>query len=123
MTDRLTIDQITSDDLDQMYAEIDQLRAREERATIYQAAWHSARHRARLMSEELTRRAPLTGQYAAALARIQALADEHPAGIDTALVLEALDQTSPAPATVEAGPTVREAAHADRRWPLEKHGE
>jgi hypothetical protein len=32
----------------------------------------------------------------AALARIQALADEHPAGIDTALIHEALDQTSPA---------------------------
>lgn len=28
----------------------------------------------------------------ARLARIEALADEHPAGIDTALVLEALDQ-------------------------------
>lgn len=32
----------------------------------------------------------------ATIARIQALADEHPAGIDTALIHEALDQTGPA---------------------------
>lgn len=34
----------------------------EERAAAYQTAWHSARRLARVMSEELTRRAPLTGQ-------------------------------------------------------------
>jgi hypothetical protein len=38
------------------------------------------------------------GFYEAALARIQALIDAHPAGIDTALILEALDQTTPAAA-------------------------
>lgn len=36
------------------------------------------------------------------LARIQALADEYPAGIDTALIHEALDQPAPAPAATEA---------------------
>lgn len=38
----------------------------------------------------------------AALARVQALADEYPAGIDTALIHEALDQPAPAPAATEA---------------------
>lgn len=41
----------------------------------------------------------------AALARIQALADEYPAGIDTALIHEALDTTTPAPAATEATDT------------------
>jgi hypothetical protein len=64
----------------------------------------------------------------AALARVQALADEYPAGIDTALIHEALDQTRPAAtqATEHAhndGPSVREAADNDRRWPLQKAGE
>jgi hypothetical protein len=41
----------------------------------------------------------------ATLARIQALVDAHPAGIDTAHILEALDQTTPAatPATEPCG--------------------
>lgn len=38
----------------------------------------------------------------AALARIQAIADEHPAGIDTALIHEALDQTGPLTPAEEA---------------------
>jgi hypothetical protein len=36
-----------------------------QRAETYRTAWHSARTRARMMSAELTRRAPLNGQYAA----------------------------------------------------------
>lgn len=54
MTDRLTIDQITSDGLDQLYDRLDRAEA--------------------------------------AVARIEALAEEYPVGIDTALIHEALDQ-------------------------------
>lgn len=59
---RKTADTITDDELDALY----------ERAATYQAAWHSARHRVRALSDELTRRAPLTGQYAAAIERVRA---------------------------------------------------
>lgn len=41
-------------------------------------------------------------RYAAALARIQALADQYPAGIDTALIHAALDTEQPAPAATQA---------------------
>jgi hypothetical protein len=63
-----------------------------------------------------------------ALARIAALADQHPAGIDTALILEALALAEqPRTAATHAadggsfpahhdGPTLRECAEADRRW-------
>lgn len=48
------------------------------RGDRYRTAWRNARQRARAMSDELTRRAPLTGQYAAALARVrEALASLH----------------------------------------------
>ncbi|MFC9949223.1 hypothetical protein ACFVIN_01420 [Streptomyces prasinus] len=47
----------------------------EQYARRFYLAWKSARRRARVMSDELTRRAPLTGQYAAALARVRAVAD------------------------------------------------
>ncbi|MEV0691801.1 hypothetical protein [Streptomyces sp. NPDC050388] len=48
------------------------------RGDRYRTAWRNARQRARVMSDELTRRAPLTGQYAAALARVrEALASLH----------------------------------------------
>lgn len=69
MTERRhTADSITDDALDALY----------ERAAIYQAAWHSARRRARVLSDELTRRAPLTGQYAAAIDRVQQAAHDLP---------------------------------------------
>ncbi|MFE9936354.1 hypothetical protein [Streptomyces hirsutus] len=113
---RYTASTITDEALDQMYRRIEtlehvaagnkghvqlivpELERAEERATIYRAAWHSARRRARVTSDELTRRAPLTGQYAAALARVRALAERwqgamrdgerHPAAV---AVLAALD--------------------------------
>lgn len=49
----------------------------------------------RAEAEELT-------EARAAVARVQALADEYPAGIDTALIHQALDQPAPAPAATEA---------------------
>ncbi|SDM47085.1 hypothetical protein SAMN04487981_101627 [Streptomyces sp. cf386] len=45
-------------------------------AERYEAAWRNARARAAVLSNELTRRAPLTGQYAAALARVHALYEQ-----------------------------------------------
>jgi hypothetical protein len=56
----------------------------------------------------------------AALARITALAEEHPVGIDTALIHEALATAEPAH---DDGPSVRDCAADDRRWPLQKAGE
>lgn len=63
----------------------------------------------------------IAGRLAAAektLARIQAVADDHPAGIDTALIHEALDQTGPATAqaTEPAGLRAR-IAHTLRTTP------
>jgi hypothetical protein len=45
-------------------------------AERYEAAWRSARHRAAVLSSEVTRRAPLLGQSQAALARVHALATQ-----------------------------------------------
>ena len=60
-------------------------------------------------------------QAEAKLGRVQRLAEEYPAGIDTALIEEALDDPQPAH---DAGPSVRECAAADRRWwDSEKTGE
>jgi len=81
----------------------------------------------------------------AAIARIRALADEHPVAIPTHLVDEALDQTAGEPAAVEPGtryaqaiadvqssgpaarhddgPSIAEAAADDRTWDLRKAGE
>jgi hypothetical protein len=73
----------------------------------------------------------------AAIARVRAAADQlhravhnadgkpltaYDRGVDTAVrrVLSALDEPAP---THNAGPTARECAANDRRWPLEKHGE
>lgn len=56
----------------------------------------------------------------ATIARVQRLVDEYPVGIDTALLEAALDDPPPAH---NDGPSVREAARNDRRWPLEKAGE
>jgi hypothetical protein len=50
-------------------------------AERFEAAWHSARHRAAVLSAALTCRSPLLGQYAAALARVRALHQEQPNGL------------------------------------------
>ena len=76
MTDRHTADSITSDALDQLYAHI---------ATLEHVAAGNKRH-VQLIVPDLQR-------AEAALARVQNIADEHPAGIDTALIWEALDDT------------------------------
>jgi hypothetical protein len=66
MTDRIPLDSLNSDQLDALYDERDRLRA----------AWRSARHRARVLSDEVTRRAPLLGEYAAEMARLRATLDD-----------------------------------------------
>jgi hypothetical protein len=62
----------------------------------------------------------------AALARIAALADQHPAGIDTALILEALPEQPRTTANNPAddGPSVRDCAADDRaHWTQKYAGE
>lgn len=47
------------------------LHAPADRAAVYRDAWHSARRRARVLSDELTRRAPLLGEYATEIERLR----------------------------------------------------
>ncbi|MFJ9101343.1 hypothetical protein ACIRJM_23080 [Streptomyces sp. NPDC102405] len=77
MTDRKTIDQISSDDLDQLYEQLAAEQA--DNTALRRQLLHCPHRDARARAE-------------ARLPRIEALADEHPAGIDTALILEALDE-------------------------------
>ena len=68
----------------------------------------------RVLADEVTRLSAVTGQLRALATRWQATVrpgEPHPAA---AAILNILD---------DAGPTVREAAANDRRWPLEKAGE
>ncbi|CAM5602067.1 hypothetical protein [Streptomyces coeruleorubidus] len=95
MTYRLSINEITSDQLDALYQ---QLEARESAIATY---------RAQLRLEQ------------ARIARVRRLIDEHPVAVGTHLLEEALDE----PPVHNAGPSLREAAANDRLWPLEKHGE
>lgn len=88
MTGRHTVNTITSDALDALYNRI---------ATLEAVAAGNKRH-VQLIVPDLER-------AEATLARIQALADEYPAGIDTALIHEALDQHPPTPAATEATDT------------------
>ncbi|MEV8523197.1 hypothetical protein AB0451_03415 [Streptomyces sp. NPDC052000] len=77
-----------------------------ERAAIYRAAWHSARRRARVLSDDLTRRAPLLGQYAAAASEAEAhrLALSQVLGLGTGAPWDAIQERAselavlPAPA-------------------------
>ncbi|MGW7726267.1 hypothetical protein ACWGJ6_23395 [Streptomyces canus] len=78
MTDRHTIDTINSDQLDQLYERL--AAAEKENTELRDALAHCPEREPRQRAE-------------AAIARIQALADDHPAGVDTALIHEALDQT------------------------------
>lgn len=77
MTDRHSVDTITSDVLDQLYADRD--RADEVIGELNESNTGLARQAARAE---------------AALTRIRQLAEEHPAGIDTAHIWEALDGTA-----------------------------
>lgn len=81
---RLTVDNINSDALDELYfrlarAEEGERRAKARarhwyhRASRYSEAWMSARRGRRTLSAELTRRAPLLGESQAAIARVRAL--------------------------------------------------
>lgn len=78
MNDRHTVDSITSDALDALYASLEAAHDTElyRQLRTADAAFASASVRA--------------ARAEAALARVQALAEEHPAGIDTALIHEAL---------------------------------
>jgi hypothetical protein len=108
VTDRLTIDQINSDQLDALYDEIDRLTA--ELADYDRRVQHLIRELTALRAvargycpacgrgdaaptvadwEQQKQRAD---QAEAALARVHALAEEYPAGIDTTLIHAALDQ-------------------------------
>lgn len=90
MTDRIPLDHLTSDALDQLYDRI---------ATLEAVAAGNKRH-VQLIVPDLER-------AEAIVARIQDLADEYPAGIDTALIHEALDQPAPAPAATEQAKAMR----------------
>ncbi len=81
MTDRIKLDELNSDQLDALYDERDRLRADRSRY-----------HRS------LQQKTAQVHEQQAALARVQAVADEHPVSIDTALIHEALDGTGPATA-------------------------
>lgn len=109
MTDRIPLDHLTSDALDHLYDRLDRIR---DAATIHRQGLLRTSELYAAIEEHTdpASDAPLRDQLRAAikslatseaaLARIQALADEYPAGIDTALIHEALDQ--PAPAATEA---------------------
>ncbi|WP_217235433.1 hypothetical protein [Streptomyces sp. AC555_RSS877] len=138
MTDRHTVDSITSDALDALYESLEAAQDTELYRQLRgaDAAFASASIRA--------------ARAEAAIARVRALCS--PEQNTDALgylrrsqdVLAALDQPAPGLAATQAtdgpawmlagtrdlsipahdgGPTVREAADADARWPLEKHGE
>lgn len=115
MTDRKTASTINDAELDELYDDLDELRAvargycpacgRGDAAPTVEH-WEEQRDRASQAEQQLRltdamRQQNLDAAAAAvqraeraeaALARIQALADEHPAGIDTALIHAALDQ-------------------------------
>ncbi|GGW41161.1 hypothetical protein [Streptomyces xantholiticus] len=85
MPDRHTVDTITGDALDALYAELErtgrllrhaQARARhwQGQAERYRQAWKSASRGRHTLTNELTRRAPLLGQYQAAIDRARKLA-------------------------------------------------
>lgn len=127
MTDRKTASTITDDDLTNLYDQLAALRAvargycpacgRGDAAPTV-ADWEQQKQRADELGEDLDEAAAtiaertgeinrLTelaewqqqrfGRAKAALARIAALADEHPVAIDTALIHAALDQPTPSP--------------------------
>lgn len=86
MTDRHTADSITSDALDALYAQLDALR---QVARGYCPA--CGRGDAAPTVTDWEQQKQRADRAEAALARVQQLADEYPAGIDTALIHEALD--------------------------------
>lgn len=121
MTDRVPLDHLTSDQYDELCDELDRLRA--DTAACRDQQWPQ-----RLGHAEKT------------LAHVHALADRWvkagPPPLGTPLSrwwdkrLAELNTTldQPAPATPagprhDDGPTVTECREADRRWPLQKHGE
>ncbi|MFB7647171.1 hypothetical protein ACFC0S_16965 [Streptomyces sp. NPDC056084] len=91
-----------------------------QRAATYQAAWQGARHRARVLSDELTRRAPLNGEYAAAASEAEArrLALSQALGLGTGAPWDAIQERAGELhlAPVDRAAVLREAAdECDRR--------
>jgi hypothetical protein len=132
MTDRVPLDHLTSDQLDALY---ERLEAAEETESQRQLAT------AREAFASATTRA---ARAEAALARVQALADSWvkagPPPLGTPLARwwdkrlvelnAALGEPTPATRATDTadprhdhGPSIAEAREADRRWPLQKHGE
>ena len=103
MTDRKTIDQMTSDDLDQLHAENDRLTAELEALRQVARGYcpHCGRGDAAPTVDDWEQQKQRADRAEAALTRVAALADEYPAGIDTALIHAALD--------IPAGPTATQA--------------
>lgn len=103
---RHTVDSITSDALDALYDELAALRAV---ARGYCPA--CGRGDAAPTVEHWEQQRDRADRAEAAVARIQDLAAEYPAGIDTALIHQALDHTqhrAPAPAATQATDTTKE---------------
>jgi hypothetical protein len=88
-----------------MGAEIRELRRQRDR---YRTAWHSARRRASVLSAEITRRAPLLGEYAVQIANLRTMYDV--AYARTNDLIEERDRLLEDRATVRAA--LRDAADA-----------
>jgi hypothetical protein len=86
MTDRKSLDQMTSNDLDALYARLDQAET--------ELRWYTEADSANAAAGSYAHRAE---RAEAAIARVAAVAEEYPAGIDTALIHEALDEPAPRP--------------------------
>ena len=91
MTDHIPLDDMTSDDLDQLYNDLAHAQA-------------EAAHYAEAESADVA-----AGSYAGRVEELQntidqvrALADEHPVTVDTALLHQALAETEPGPARTDA---------------------
>lgn len=119
MTDRISLDAMTSDALDALY---EQLEAAEQAESQRQLA--TAR-------EALASATTRAARAEAALTRVQALADRWvkagpPLGASVArwwdVRLAELHAALQPPAH-NGGPSVEECRDADRRWPLQKTGE
>ncbi len=96
MIKRPTASTITDAELDDLY---NQLAALRQVARGYCPA--CGRGDAGVTTDDWEQQRKRADQAEAALARVQHLAEEYPAGIDTALILEALD-TGPAGAATQA---------------------
>jgi hypothetical protein len=100
MTDRIPLDHLTSDGLDQLYEQL----ARAQRVAMHAldqnppATDPGLRRQHAAAIKALGASETELAELRATVARVHAIADEYPAGIDTALIWEALDEQHPAAA-------------------------